>query len=140
MENSNQENRIKALEDLMVEHTHNLIDSTALITRPRPVVQNETTAATITPVAGIDCVDITALASAVTIANPRFDGYNFQKLMIRIKDNGTARAITWGSLYVAGGFPLPSTTILSKIMTLGFQFNTANDLNKWQLIGFAQEV
>lgn len=132
-------NRIDSLESLMKEHQHTVIDSTSALPPFRNIVQYETSAATITPVPGINCLDITAIATAFTIANPRFDGTNFQKLMIRIKDNGTARAITWGSLYIAGGFALPSTTVLGKYMTLGFQYCTANDLNKWQLIGFAQE-
>lgn len=139
MDNNN-ENRIKALEDLMIEHVHNTVDSTAALARPEPLVQYVTTEATVTPLTRIDCVDITALAAAVTIANPNGTGFNFQKLIIRIKDNGTARAITWGSNYVAGGFPLPSTTVLSKIMTCGFMYNTANDLNKWQLVGYAIEA
>lgn len=133
------ENRIAALEQSMRQHTHSVVDSTSALSFI-PVVQYETTGSTITPAVEINCLDITALASAVTIANPRFYGVNFQKFMIRIKDDGTARALTWGTAYVAGGFPLPTTTILSKYMTLGFQYCTANALNKWQLIGFAQEV
>ena len=133
------ENRIAALEQSMRQHQHTIVDSTS------PVViiynvQYETSAATITPVAGISALDITALATAVTLANPRFDGANFQKFMIRIKDNGTARAITWGTAYVAAGFALPTTTVAGKYLTLGFQYCTANSLNKWQLIGFAQEA
>lgn len=139
MENET-EKRIKDLENLMVEHRHNGIDSTSALPPYRNIVQYETSAATITPVPGISALDITAIATAFTIANPRFDGVNFQKFMIRIKDNGTARAITWGSLYVAGGFTLPTTTVAGKYTTLGFQYCTANGLNKWQLIGMAQEA
>lgn len=139
MEN-NTEKRIEVLENSMREHTHSQIDSTSLLERPRPLVQYITTGSTITPLTQVDAVDITALASAVTIANPNGVGVNFQKLLIRIKDNGTARAITWGANYVAGGYPLPSTTVLSKIMTCGFVYNTANGLNKWQLVGYALEA
>lgn len=104
-------------------------------------VQSVSDAATITPDADAnDCVDITAVAQAFTIANPSGTPTNFQKLIIRIKDNGTARAITWGNGYVAGGVALPSTTVLSKILNLGFQYNTANSLNKWQLIASSQEA
>jgi len=104
-------------------------------------VQSVTDAATITPNADSnDCVDITAIAQAFTIANASGTPTNFQKLIIRIKDNGTARAITWGTDYVAGGVALPSTTVLSKIMTCGFLYNTANSLNKWQLVALAQET
>lgn len=104
-------------------------------------VQSVSDAATITPNADSDdCVDITAIAQAFTIANPSGTPTNFQKLIIRIKDNGTARAITFGSGYVAGGTSLPTTTILSKILNLGFIYNTANSLNKWQLVASSQEA
>lgn len=104
-------------------------------------VQSVTDAATVTPDADAnDCVDITAIAQAFTIANPTGTPTNFQKLIIRIKDNGTARAITFGTAYVAGGVALPTTTVISKILTLGFIYNTANSLNKWQLVASAQEA
>lgn len=104
-------------------------------------VQSVADAATVTPNAdNDDCVDITAIAQAFTIANPSGTPTNFQSLVIRIKDNGTARAFTWGNGYVAGGAPLPTTTILSKILTLGFFYNTANSLNKWQLVASSQEI
>src|SRR3972149_8650673 len=104
-------------------------------------VQSVSNAATITPDSdSYDNVDITAIAQAFTIANPTGTPVNFQKLIIRIKDNGTARAITWGSNYVAGGVALPTTTVLSKILNLGFIYNTANSLNKWKLLASSQEA
>ena len=104
-------------------------------------VQSVADAATVTPNADSDdAVDITAIAQAFTIANPSGTPTNFQRLMIRVKDNATARAITWGDGYVAGGVALPTTTVLSKILTLGFIYNTANSLNKWQLVASAQEA
>ena len=104
-------------------------------------VQSVADASTVTPNADSDdAVDITAIAQAFTIANPSGTPTNFQTLIIRIKDNGTARAITWGNGYVAGGVALPSTTVLSKILNLGFIYNTANTLNKWQLVASSQEA
>lgn len=132
--------RLEQLETSMREHTHSTLDSTSPLAKEKPVVLIVATPSTVTPRFEEDCIDITALANAITIKNPTGYPYNFKKLLIRIKDNGTARAITWESNYVAGGFPLPSTTVLSKIMTCGFMYNTANGLNKWQLVGFAQET
>lgn len=104
-------------------------------------VQSVTDAATVTPNADTnDAVDITALAQAVTIAAPTGTPTNFQKLTIRFKDNGTARGISWNAAYVAGGVSLPSTTVLSKIMTCGFIYNTANSLNKWQCVAVSTEA
>ncbi len=119
------------------------ISNTVTLTNKRITerVQSVADAATITPNADSDdCVDITAIAQAFTIANASGTPTNFQRLRIRIKDNGTARAITWGADYVSGGSTLPTTTVLSKIMNLGFQYNTANGLNKWQLVALAQEA
>lgn len=104
-------------------------------------VQSVADAATITPNADADdFVDITAIAQAFTIANPSGTPTNGQALLIRIKDSGGARGITWGSAYFAGGVALPSTTVSTKILTLGFVYNTANSLNKFQLVSAAQEA
>ena len=119
------------------------IDGTQTLTNKRvtPRVQSVSDAATITPNADTnDCVDITAIAQAFTIANASGTPTNFQKLIIRIKDNGTARAITWGTDYVAGGVALPTTTVISKILNVGFIYDTANSLNKWQCVASAQEA
>lgn len=119
------------------------ISSTSTFTNKRTTkrVQSVSDAATITPNADSDDnVDITAIAQAFTIANPSGTPTNKQTIVITIKDNGTARAITWGNGYAAGGIALPSTTVLSKILNLGFIYNTANSLNKWQLIASAQEA
>lgn len=106
-----------------------------------PRVTSVTTSTTPTPnVDTTDAYDITALASAAAFGAPTGTPQNFQKLLIRIKDDGTARALTWNAAYVAGGTALPSTTVLSKILTIGFIYNTANSLNKWQCVGAAQEA
>jgi len=65
---------------------------------------------------------------------------NKQTLFFEIKDNATARAITWGASFVAGGVALPTTTVASKILTVGFSYSTANSLNKWRCIASAQEA
>ncbi len=106
-----------------------------------PRVQSVSSGATVTPNSDSDdAIEITAQAVALTIANPSGTPVNFQKLLIRIKDNGTARTISFGTSYASGGVSLPTTTIASKILTLGFMHNTANSLNKWQLIALSQEV
>lgn len=108
--------------------------------RITPRVQSVSNASSVTPSADSDdCVDVTAQGQSLSVVNPTGTPTNFQSLKIRIKDNGTARALTWGSAYVAGGVSLPTTTVISKILTLGFLYNTANSLNKWQLVASAQE-
>jgi len=85
-----------------------------------------------------DCVDITALAAAITSMTTNLSGTptNFQSLIYRIKDNGTARAITWGASFAANGVALPTTTVISKLLTVGFIWNGST----WGCVASAQEA
>lgn len=87
-----------------------------------------------------DAVTITALATAITSMTTNLTGTptNFQKLVYRIKDDGTARAITWGASFVAMGVALPTTTVLGKILTVGFIYDTV--LAKWGCVASVNEA
>lgn len=87
-----------------------------------------------------DCVSITALAADITSMTTNLSGTpnDFDQLMFRIKDNGTARAITWGASFVAMGVALPTTTVISKILTVGFVYDTIK--GSWCCIASAQEA
>ena len=84
-----------------------------------------------------DAVTITAQAVAITDVNMSGTPTNFQKLIFRIKDNGTARALTFGSDFEAKGVDLPTTTIASKVMTLGFIYDSVSE--KWGLVAYSVE-
>lgn len=106
-----------------------------------PRVSSEASSAT--PTINTDNVDahsITALATNITSFTTNLSGTpaNFQKLTIRIKDDGTARAITWGSSFEAKGVPLPTTTVVSKVLTVGFLYDTVT--SKWGCVASAQET
>lgn len=97
-------------------------------------VQSVVSSATVTPNAdNDDAVKITAQAAALTLANPSGTPTSMQPLTIRIKDNGTARAITYGSQYRAIGITLPTTTVLSKTTYIGMIWNS--DDSKWDVVG-----
>lgn len=87
-----------------------------------------------------DAVTITAQAEAITSMTTNLSGTptNFQKLMIRIKDNGTARAITWGASFEAKGVALPTTTTAGKVSTIGFVYDTVT--SKWGCVAVATEA
>ena len=87
-----------------------------------------------------DVVTITALATAITSMTTNLSGTpdNFDKLIIRIKDNGTARAITWGASFEAMGVALPTTTVISKRLRVEFEYDTVT--SKWGCVGSQQEV
>lgn len=89
--------------------------------------QTITSTATLTPSWDTDDnIFITAQAAAITIANPTGTPTQGQTIMIRLKDNGTARAITYGANYRAFGSALPTTTVISKTMYIGLIANTTD--------------
>jgi hypothetical protein len=103
----------------------------------KPTTTTSASTATLTPnLASGDTFTITAQAAGLSVANPTGTVVNGQKMIIRIKDNGTARAITWsGTQYRASSdLPLPTTTIINKTMYLGFIWNSTN--SKWDMIAF----
>jgi hypothetical protein len=97
-------------------------------------VQTVTSSATVTPVSTNDLVIITAQATGLTLANPTGTFTEGQALMIRIKDNGTARTIAFDTNYRAIGVTLPTTTVISKTLYLGIIYNSTDA--KWDVIGY----
>lgn len=97
------------------------------LTNKRVAPRIGSTASSATPSIDADAYDqynITALAAAisgVTVTGTPTDG---QKLLVRIKDNGTARAISWGSSFVASGVALPTTTAAGKTHLIGFIYDS----------------
>ena len=97
-------------------------------------VQSVSSSATVTPVSTDDLVKITAQATGLTLANPTGTFTEGQALMIRIKDNGTARTIAFDTNYRAIGVTLPTTTVISKTIYLGIIYNSTD--SKWDVIGY----
>lgn len=87
-----------------------------------------------------DVVTVTALAADITSMTTNLSGTPnaFDKLLIRFKDNGTARAITWGTSFEACGVALPTTTVISKRLTVGLLYSTVS--SKWGCVAVAQEA
>lgn len=86
-----------------------------------------------------DVVTITAQAEAITSMTTNLSGTptNFQTLIFRILDDGTGRAITWGATFQAMGIDLPTTTTSSKVLTVGFLYDTVD--SKWGCVAVAEE-
>lgn len=85
-----------------------------------------------------DQFQITAQAGALKFNNPGGTPLGGQKLIIRIKDDGTARALTYDTQFRAIGNALPTTTVLSKTLYMGFIYNATD--TKWDLVAVAQEA
>lgn len=93
-----------------------------------------------TPTTNTDNCDIaafTALAAAITSMTTNLSGTPNagDMIMFQFTDNGTARAITWGASFAATTVALPTTTVISTLLRVLFQRNTAN--NAWDCIAVA---
>jgi hypothetical protein len=100
-----------------------------------PAVSTTASTATLTPDSdAFDVVAVTAQAAGLTIAAPTGTPVNGQPLTIRIRDNGTTRALTWNVAYVefASG-QLPTTTVINKTHYFTFWWNAATSV--WELVG-----
>ncbi|AON96877.1 hypothetical protein BI081_gp230 [Mycobacterium phage Tonenili] len=64
---------------------------------------------------------ITSLSSGIT-GTPT----QGQPWLLRFKDNGTARALTWGAAYRAIGVTLPTTTVANKTLYVGGFYNATD--------------
>jgi len=93
-----------------------------------------------TPTINTDVTDvahITGLAQAITSMTTNLSGTPVEGDMLRIDitDNGTARAITWGASFEASTVPLPTTTVISTRLDMGFLWNTVT--TKWRIVAVA---
>lgn len=78
-----------------------------------------------------DTYELSAVANATTFSTtgtPR-DG---QRLIIRFKDAGVAKGLTWDAAFVAIGVTLPTTTVAGKWHYVGCQYNSA--ASKWHAL------
>lgn len=87
-----------------------------------------------------DAVTITALATTISSMTTSLSGtpYNFQKLLVRIKDDGSARSITWGTSFASKGVTLPTTTTASKLLTVGLIYNSVT--TDWECVAAVNEA
>lgn len=108
----------------------------------QPLVRTSTVASSATPTPNADTTDIytvTALAETATFGAPTGTLLNGQKLIIRIKDNATARTLAWNAIYRAGtDVALPLTTVISKTLYCGFIYNSTD--SKWDLMAVTGNI
>ena len=111
---------------------------TNTLTNKRITARTGTVASAATPTINTDNVDyysITALAAAITSFTTNLSGTPTigQTLWISIKDNGTARAITWGASFEASTIALPTTTVISTRLDVAFIWNELTSV--WRCVG-----
>jgi len=105
------------------------ISSTNTLTNKRRTRRLATTNAPgATPTTNSDNVDVmsfTGLNTAITSMTTNLSGtpVDGDLLEFRFTDDGTARAITWGASFAATTVALPTTTVISTILRVGFEYS-----------------
>lgn len=61
-----------------------------------------------------------------------------QKLIIRIKDNGSAQTISWNAIWRPIGVTLPAVTVAGKITYIGCIYNNAD--TKWDVVAVTTQA
>lgn len=116
------------------------ISSTNTLTNKRVTKRTPAVTQSATPTINTDNTDvahITGLAQAITSMTTNLSGTPVEgdTLRIDITDNGTARAITWGTSFEASTVALPTTTVISTRLDVGFFWNTVT--SKWRCVAVA---
>ena len=115
--------------------------SGGLVSNARVDLRTSTVAdtATLTPdISADDQFNITAQAQALTVAAPIGTPVDGNKLMLRILDNGTSRAITWNATYTVIGTTLPTATTANKMVYVGCIYNAAN--SRWDVVAVTTQA
>lgn len=105
--------------------------------KPSSFARETTITSSATPTPNADTTSlytITALATAPTFGAPTSTSAptQGQTLLIRIKDNGTARVLAWNAIYRAVGVTIPTTTVISKTLYVGMVYNSTD--TKWDVV------
>lgn len=115
------------------------ISSTNTLTNKRITKRTGTTTSSATPTINTDNVDfysITAQTEAITSFTTNLSGTPTEGQTLWIAITGTAaRAITWGASFEASTVALPTTTVTTARLDVGFVWNTVT--SKWRCIASA---
>jgi len=104
-----------------------------------PRVSSTASTASITPdVSSYDQYVVTAQAAGLAINAPTGTPVDGNKLVFRLLDDGTARALTWDGTYTAIGVTLPTTTTANKTTYVGCIYNANN--TRWDVIAVTTEA
>ena len=101
-----------------------------------PKVNSIVSASTITPTANTaDEYTVTGLSQTATINAPSGTPKSGQKLILRIKDNGTSQSLVWSTSsggYRIIGVNLPTVTMPGKVSYIGCIYNS--DDTYWDVV------
>jgi len=104
-----------------------------------PRVTSAASASSLTPdISASDVYAYTALAAGLTINAPTGTPVDGDKLIFRLLDNGTSRALTWNATYTVIGVTLPTATTISKTTYVGCIYNANN--TRWDVIAVTTQA
>lgn len=113
---------------------------TETLTNKRITARVQSTTSTATFTFNFDSDDIgviTAQAVGLTVTTSGTPT-SMQPFVLCVKDNGTARAITWNAIFVAIGITLPTTTVVNKHTYVSGYYNTT--AAKVHIVGVTTEA
>lgn len=104
-----------------------------------PMVRSISTGTSITPsTTNANGLAINALAADATINAPSGNPGDMHGILMRIKDNGTARGLTWNGIYRAIGVTIPTATTANKWMYIGIRYNSID--TRWDVYSVSREA
>jgi hypothetical protein len=116
------------------------LNGVTLTSRTVPSLQTMTSGATLTPNSTTYSIaECAALGINTTLANPTGTPVNGQVLVIRLKDDGTARTIAYGTDYAnISGLDSLTTTVANKWSVICCMYSTV--ASKWQIVSISTEA
>ena len=102
------------------------------------VVSNSSLANLVIDSSETDQSNILSQSQSLTIDAPTGTPVDGRKLIIRIKDNGTARALTWNAIFEVIGVTLPTTTTANKTIYVGLIYNSQT--SKWNVLAVKEQI
>ena len=102
------------------------------------VVSNSSLANLIIDSSETDQSVILSQSQSLTIDAPTGTPVDGRKLIIRIKDNGTARALNWNTIFEVIGVALPTTTTANKTIYVGLIYNS--QASKWNVLAVKEQI
>ena len=128
---------IKVLRDNGSGSYDEVLAATYLSLRNKRVVTNTDDATAVIDIDNTDIYELSAISNNTefTITGTPVNG---QGLIIRLKDAGVSKSLTWSFTYAAIGLTIPTATTTNKWHYLGFQYNTAD--SKWHFISYTVQV
>lgn len=107
--------------------------------RVNPRISTVASVATLTPdIASFDQFNLTAQAEPLVVAVPTGSPLDGNRIIFRLLDNGTSRALTWNEIYVPVGVSLPANTVINKTTYVGCIYNAS--VPRWDVVAVATQI